>query len=181
MQQGQCTQPRCVTHAVARHSCCLRRDVLRAAVCCHVRVLQCAVMNACSHPLTHHAVQIAVSHCRAGRSHINSGFLLFIFNDREHRPANGQPAEVEAVLAQELLRGGHCFYTGDSFQYKLKWKGWSVREATWEPESNCVALGVEEMTRSFDDQHPIRGQSTLFCGNGQVLDSYTNLDIETSY
>lgn len=103
------------------------------------------------------------------------------FNDREHRPADGQPAEVEAVLARELLRGGHCFYTGDSFQYKLKWKGWSVREATWEPESNCVALGVEEMIRSFDDQHPIRGQSTLCCGNGQVLDSYTNLDIETSY
>ena len=101
------------------------------------------------------------------------------FNDREHRPADGQPAEVEAVLARELFRGGHCFYTGGSFQYKLKWKGWSVREATWEPESNCVALGVEEMIRSFDDQHPIRGQSTLCCGNGQVLDSHTNLDIET--
>ena len=101
------------------------------------------------------------------------------FNDREHRPADVQPAEVEAVLARELLRGGHCFYTGDSFQYKLKWKGWSVREATWEPESNCVALDVEEMIRSFDDQHPIRGESTLCCGNGQVFDSYTNLDIET--
>ena len=41
-----------------------------------------------------------------------------------------------------------------------------------------MALGVEEMIRSFDDQQPIRGQITLCCGNGQLLDSYTNLDIE---
>ena len=65
------------------------------------------------------------------RISLEASFCSF-FNDREHRPADGQPAEVEAVLARELLllRGGHCFYTGDSFQYKLKWKGWSVREAT---------------------------------------------------
>ena len=76
------------------HSCCLQCDVLRAAVCCHVRVtvLQCAVMSACSHPLTRcvssrlshsatHAVQIAISHCRVqvDRIIINRGFLLFSF------------------------------------------------------------------------------------------------------
>jgi len=90
------------------------------------------------------------------------------FDDRGHRPADGEPAEVEAVLARELLTGGHCFFTGDSFQYKLKWRGWSMRQTTWESESNCVALGVEEMIRDFNNEHGIRGKSTLCCGNGQI-------------
>ena len=96
------------------HSCCLQCDVLRAAVCCHVHVtvLQCAVMSACSHPLTRcvssglshsatHAVQIAICHCRVqvDRISIEASFCS-VFNDREHRPADGQPPEVEAVLAR---------------------------------------------------------------------------------
>ena len=101
---------RCLTHAVCNDLC----GVLKAAVCCHVRVtvLQCAVMSACSHPLTRcvssglshsatHAVQIAVSRCRVqvDRISIEASFCS-VFNDREHRPADGQPPELEAVLAR---------------------------------------------------------------------------------
>ena len=80
------------------HSCCLQCDVLRAAVCCHVRVtvLQCAVMSPCSHPTL--ILSLGVSHpvcltlpltlsksqyltvvCRSTAYHINRGFLLFSF------------------------------------------------------------------------------------------------------
>ena len=90
---GCVSATRSVHAASLSHSCCLRRDVLRAAVCCHVRVLQCVVMNACSHPLTHHAVQIEVSHCRAGRPHINRGFIWCALK-------NGRKRE---------LKSGHTF------------------------------------------------------------------------
>lgn len=76
--------------------------------------------------------------------------------------------QVEAVLAREILTGGHCFYSGNSFQYRLKWKGWGFADCTWEPESNAIALGAGQLISDFNDKYPIYIESGLCCSHGTV-------------
>lgn len=72
----------------------------------------------------------------------------------------GQPEhEVEAVLARRLITTtDHCFFTGDAFEYKLKWKWWPVSAATWQSGAECA--GCDELIAEFNE--PLR-QLALAC------------------
>lgn len=56
----------------------------------------------------------------------------------------GSIYEVESILDKKKGRGGKVLY-------KVKWKGWSVRSATWEPIENLE--GAEEAIQEYEDDH----------------------------
>jgi hypothetical protein len=89
-----------------------------------------------------------------------------LFDDRAERERHNETieCEVEAVLARRVIPGDHCFYTGEAFEYKLKWKWWPVRSSTWEYRF----AGCDVLIDAFNIEHPIQGTSCLCCSNGIV-------------
>jgi hypothetical protein len=69
-----------------------------------------------------------------------------LFDDRAERERHNETieCEVEAVLARRVIPGDHCFYTGEAFEYKLKWKWWPVRSSTCEYRSAGCDILIEE-------------------------------------
>ena len=92
--------------------------------------------------------------------------------DTERPLGDGEEYEVEAVLARRAIPGDHCFFTGEAFEYKLKWRGWPLQYATWESERRCEDLMHQPdgggLIDVFNRAHPIRGESSLCCGGGIV-------------
>ena len=42
-----------------------------------------------------------------------------------------------------------CRVKGGETEYKIKWKGWTMKEYTWEPEAHLVDYGADEIVKEW--------------------------------
>ena len=59
--------------------------------------------------------------------------------------------EVERIVKRRLKKKGSSGLYGEgqrSYEYLIKWKGYSLREATWEPRDHLT--NIEDDLRYFD-------------------------------
>ena len=58
---------------------------------------------------------------------------------------------VESILGRRVIPRGRGF----KIEYLIKWEGYPLHEATWEPKSNLRDAGtsVQQMVKEIDENH----------------------------